>query len=94
MKWALGFLLTGATLLFIQPTPAYACWQGESQCNGGYLYICKCWTSSGCRFEYSGRCRARRPNFHLGSLNSLRAEEPPVPATFAEIDKNWQSHLR
>ncbi len=43
--------------------PSYACDVGESYCNGGSLYVCQCWTTTGCSYEYSGVCENLALNF-------------------------------
>jgi hypothetical protein len=46
-----------ATLLLLGSSAAFACNPGDFQCNNGYRYICKCWTTTGCNYEPdSGYC--------------------------------------
>jgi hypothetical protein len=51
-------LSASAALLFLGSTAALAqCNVGDIQCSRGYRYVCKCWTSTGCRYEPdSGSC--------------------------------------
>ena len=44
---ASGALATGAAL---------ACNVGDIACNNGYQYVCRCWTATGCDYQYEGVC--------------------------------------
>jgi hypothetical protein len=47
--------LTAASLLVLGSAAAFAdCNVGDFQCSGGYRYVCKCWTATGCNYEPAG----------------------------------------
>jgi hypothetical protein len=48
-------LLVAAALLLLGSPMAFAnCNPGDFQCQGGYRYVCKCWTTTGCQYESAG----------------------------------------
>jgi hypothetical protein len=51
------FVSAIAALLLLSCSAASACNPGDFQCQNGYRYVCKCWTTTGCQYESdSGYC--------------------------------------
>jgi len=46
-----------AVSMFFDCSVASACNPGDVQCEGGYRYVCECWSDGGgCRYAPSGTC--------------------------------------
>jgi hypothetical protein len=75
------FLAATAAFIFLGCAAASAdCNPGDLQCQGGYRYICKCWTTTGCQYERdSGYCHnddrgaPSATNFNLLNKHILQA---------------------
>lgn len=69
-----------AAFFFLGCAAALACNPGDFQCQGGYRYVCKCWTTTGCQYESdSGYCHhdnlgaPSATNFNLLNKHILQA---------------------
>ncbi len=89
-----------AALAILGGPAALACTPPASYCQGGYLYICRCWTATGCSFEYAGTCLRDDPVDPRALLDQitappiLRAETPRASSamTAAATQENRAAH--
>jgi hypothetical protein len=72
MKLASRLIVPAGLLVLFGGSPSYACSQGSTYCERGYLYECVCWTGQGCRWMYMARCHHDDPSDPQAYDNRLR----------------------
>ena len=87
------FVAAIVAFFFFGCAAASACNPGEFQCQGGYRYVCKCWTTTGCQYEFAGGYCHHDDCWRALGRKFQPVEQTRPPGEFG-VQQLWHSRRR